>query len=99
MATLDFDTLHPEGEIALALSDSGIRREALAYIAYKLREAGYTSDVMRPGLPEAVQRMKQDFRACWPSDDEANQPKPGTFQHYQLRKELEAHAAKRLGRA
>ena len=96
----DFDQIHPEAEIALALHDSGIRRDALGYVALKLRQAGYaTSETMRQGLPEAVQRMKQDFRACWPSDEEANRPKPGTYEQYKLRKELEEIAARRLGRA
>lgn len=99
MAIPSFDTLHPEAAIALALNDSGIRREMVAYIASKLRSDGYASPIMQTGLPEAIGRLKDEFPVCWPREDELQAAKPGTFEAFRMRKELEAHTAKRLGRA
>lgn len=91
---LDFDTPHPEARIALELVDSGIRREALPYIAFKLREAGYCTPLMAETLPEAVKRMKADFPACWPQEDD--QPRNA---YHDWRQRVGQAMAARQGRA
>lgn len=78
MANYDFDDLRPEAAIALALNDAGARRGVLGYLASKLREGGYMSKPMIDGLPQAIERLKSEFPACWETPEQ--DAKPDAFQ-------------------